>query len=159
MHSLAAYVNRRNHVTIRNPYTNTRQIVKHESGIRYIATPYLLNMYREATGASVIGFFIESNSARALRGTICYLQRTFDSWSIDEQVSQIRREGFGKVAAEGYDELYLITTKSLQIQESKMDQLESGEVTKAKLRTAFRKSTVGASKSRVMLNDLVARVA
>lgn len=158
-YGLAGYVSRRNHVTIHSPYTNTRQIAKYESGIRFVATPYLLNMYREATGASVIGFFIESNSARALRGTICYLKREYGSFAIDEQVADIRREGFGKVACDGYDELYLMTTKSLQIQESKMDQVTAGEVTKAKLRTAFKKSTVGANKSRVMLNDLVARVA
>lgn len=158
-YGLGGYVNRKNHVTIRSPYTNTRQIVNAGENIRYVATPYLLNMYREATGSSVIGFFIESPSARALRGTICFLQRTWGGYQIDEQVSKIRREGFGKIDAEGYDELYLMTTKSLQIQESKMDQVTAGEVTKAKLRTAFKKSTVGASKSRVMLNDLVARVA
>lgn len=158
-YGLGGYVNRKNHVTINSPYTNQRQIVKYENGVRYVATPFLLNMYREATGASVIGFFIESNSARALRGTLCFLQRSWGGFEIDEQVSAIRREGFGKVNADGYDELYLMTTKSLQIQESKMDQVTAGEVTKAKLRTAFKKSTVGASKSRVMLNDLVARVA
>jgi len=159
MGSPRAFVRPKNHVTLRNPYTGKVTTLRdHAGAYRFVMTPALLNFYRETTGSTVIGFFIERNSARAIRNTLDFLDPNNFQDRTDE-ISNIRREGFGKVNAVGYDELYLLTVKSLQIVENKMDEVEAGELTKAKLRTVFKKQTLGANKSRVMLTDLMQRVA
>jgi hypothetical protein len=58
----------------------------------------------------------------------------------------------------GYDEMFIVNQKALTPANNSMDDVASGE-SKAKIRTAFRKSANNSLRARKMLIDIVKRVA
>jgi hypothetical protein len=82
------------------------------------------------------------------------------SWDKREELwKEMREDGFISADVIGYDDFFMVGNKSLQIVENKMDEIEAGEVSKARLRTMFKKAQTGGKKSRKMLNDIVKRCA
>ena len=78
---------------------------------------------------------------------------------LDEMTKKYRKEGYlSTTEAEGIDEQFFISIKSLTILDSKMDKVEAGE-SKGKIRSAFKNSMSGSKRSRKMLMDVVERVA
>lgn len=152
------YWPQRDHVTITNPWTNRNIRVRNTGGMNM--TPYLLNIYKEATGSSVVGYRIERQTKWAVIKTYEFLVGGKTSWNEREAIAtDMRDHSYVKVTdPEGYDECYILGDKSLRLQESELSDDLVGE-SKAKLRTAFKKSLLSHKKSRKMLTDLVKRVA
>ena len=68
----------------------------------------------------------------------------------------VKKNGWCKVEnAIGYDEMFVIGSKSVKIIDNKMESVASGSLSKAKLRTVFSKSQNTSKKSRKMLTELV----
>ena len=150
----------RSHVTITSPYSN--QTFKSRTlGARMTTqTELLLEMMKAETGANMLGYFITRQSKGSAMQDYNYQSGRNINWEKrDELWKQMREDGFLPVTTVGYDDFFIVGHKSLKIEDNKMDDAVAGEVSKAKLRTMFKKAQVGGKKSRKMLNDIVARVA
>jgi hypothetical protein len=124
-----------------------------------LQTDALMQMYKDVTGSSIIGYRIESNKTRDLVHCYSQLKGTrLGSDAEDELAKQYRSDGWVKVDnAIGYDECFILNSKSMAIEDNKMDDLAS-DASKAKIRGAFKKAQGNTKKSRRMLTDLMERV-
>jgi hypothetical protein len=147
------------HVTITSPWSNKNYKSRNIGARATTQTELLLEMMKDETGATMLGYFICKQSKSAFMGAHSHQSGIFTNWDTTNELwKQARTDGFLPAKAVGYDEFYIVGDKSLKIEESKMKGV-NGETTKAQLRTAFKKAQVGGRKSRKMLNDIVARVA
>lgn len=119
-----------------------------------------MEMMKDCTGANMIGYFITKQTKNfAMRDYGWATGRTL-SWEKREELwKQMREDGFLPANVVGYDDFFIVGDKSLRIEDNKMDEVEAGEVSKARLRTMFKKAQTGGKKSRKMLNDIVKRCA
>jgi hypothetical protein len=86
-------------------------------------------------------------------------RRSSVNYDDKEKLKKFRSQGWFKVERPvGYTECYIISDRSLTIVDSTMEDLRA-DATKARIRTAFKKSQGGSKSSRKMLSDLVQRVA
>ena len=109
---------------------------------------------------NLIGFFIAGSgrSGRVDKRTLCYLQRELDMDAIMEQVKFINKNKFLAIESKGYDEMYVLPAKGMEVSnEGLSDDLVGAS--KAKLKTAFGKSMKGKVESRQLLNKFVKLVA
>ena len=120
----------------------------------------LMAMYKDVTGSSMIGYRIESNRTRDLANTYARLKGSRLGWDVEAELAKdYRREGWVKVDnAIGYDECFILNSKSLGIEDNKMEDLDA-DASKAKIRGAFKKSQGNTKKTRRMLTDLMDRCA
>ena len=72
----------------------------------------------------------------------------------------VKKQGWCHITdAVCYDEVFVIGSKSINNAENKMEEVESGSLTKAKLRTVFSKSQTSSKNARMMLTELAKRIA
>ena len=154
------YGNKDDLITITCPINNKTYKYKTFPSRNSTMTDPLLEMYKEVTGSTVIGYRIESNRTRDLIHTHTQLKGIRLGYDAEQALTkEYRREGWIKIEnAIGYDECFILNAKHLGIEDNKMDDLEA-DASKAKIRGAFKKAQGNTKKSRKMLTDLCARVA
>ena len=124
-------------------------------------TDGLLNVLKKRVpDMNLIGFFIAGSgrSGRVDKRTLSYLQRELSMDAIMEQVKFINKNKFLAIESKGYDEMYVLPAKGMEVSnEGLSDDLVGAS--KAKLKTAFGKSMKGKVESRQLLNKFVKLVA
>ena len=109
---------------------------------------------------NLIGFFIAGSgrSGRVDKRTLGYLQRELSMDAIMEQVKFINKNKFLAIESKGYDEMYVLPSKGMEVSnEGLSDDLVGAS--KAKLKSAFGKSMKGKVESRQLLNKFLKLVA
>ena len=109
---------------------------------------------------NLIGFFIAGSgrSGRVDKRVLYSLQRELSIDAIMEQVRFINKNKFLAIESKGYDEMYVLPAKGMEVSnEGLSDDLVGAS--KAKLKTAFGKSMKGKVESRQLLNKFVKLVA
>ena len=147
--------------TLTNKMNNKTYRIKHQTERNGLCTDVLLEMYKDVTGSNVIGYFIERQTQSAFEGAHIMMTGRRPSVNYDdkEKLKLFRAQGWFKVERPiGYTECYIISDRSLTIVDSTMEDLRA-DATKARIRTAFKKSQGGSKSSRKMLSDLVTLVA
>jgi hypothetical protein len=147
----------RNSVHIDDPATRMRvfpEEVKRGQSSR--VTSLLLLALKRSLGINLLGFFLTSGSGRRNAGNLSYAMSRYPT---DEDYSMFRKEKFLIDSETAYDELYIINTKGLEIDE--VDHMGSVEVgsTKAEIRKALKKNTKGKLQNRILLNAFIEKVA
>ena len=136
--------------------TRTRVYPTRKNGKQMDTTSIYLLALKEQLGINLLGFFLTSSSTRRTASDIGWIMERYPT---DEEVTKFRKEKFLIETETSYDELYIINTKSLQIDEvDHMDKVEVG-ATKAVIRRALKKNTSGKLQNRVLLNAFIKKVA
>ena len=128
---------------------NARGQVKTETNI-------LLEGLKNSLGINLLGFFLTSGSGRRMAGNLSYVM---ESYPTDADIAKFRKDKFIIEKNGSYDELYIINTKGLEIDE--VDHIGEVEVgsSKADIRKALKKNTKNKLKNRVLLNAFIEKVA
>ena len=148
-------INREN-LHIDDSETRTRTYPKRENGRQMDTTSIFLLALKKSLGINLLGFFLTSGTGRRTAGDMSYIMERFPK---DEEISKFRKEKFLIETKTSYDELYIINTKGLEIDEvDHMDNIEVGS-TKAVIRRALKKNTNGKLQNRMLLNAFIKKVA
>jgi len=127
----------------------------------YDITDGLLRILKDRVdGMNLIGFFVAGSgrSGRVDKRVLSYLQRELSMDAIMDQVKFINKNKFLAIDSKGYDEMYVLPAKGMEVSnEGLSDDLVGAS--KAKLKTAFGKSMKGKVESRQLLNKFVKLVA
>ena len=116
---------------------------------------YLIGL-KKTTGINLLGFFLTSGSGRRIAGNISSVTGTYPK---ESELSDFRRNKFMIEKGTAYDELYVINTKGLEIDEvDHIGQVAAGS-SKAEIRKALKKNTKGKLQNRVLLNAFIEKVA
>jgi len=135
--------------------SRTRTYPKRE-GRQLQTTDILLEALKKSLGINLLGFFLTSGGGRRAASNLSDVM--FD-YATEEQVNKFRKEKFLIETKSSYDELYIINTKGLEIDEvNYIDKVEVGS-SKAELRRALKKNTKNKLQNRVLLNAFIAKVA
>jgi hypothetical protein len=119
-------------------------------------TSIFLLALKKQLGINLLGFFLTSGSGRRTAGNMSYIMERYPR---DEEITKFRKEKFLIETKTSYDELYIINTKGLEIDEvDHMDAVEVGS-TKAQIRRALKKNTNGKLQNRMLLNAFIKKVA
>lgn len=148
-------INREN-LHIDDSETRTRTYPKRENGRQMDTTSIFLLALKKSLGINLLGFFLTSGTGRRTAGDMSYIMERYPR---DEEISKFRKEKFLIETKTSYDELYIINTKGLEIDEvDHMDNIEVGS-TKAVIRRALKKNTNGKLQNRMLLNAFIKKVA
>ena len=124
-------------------------------------TDGLLNVLKKRVpDMNLIGFIIAGSgrSGRVDKRTLYSLQRELSMDAIMDQVKFINKNKFLAIDSKGYDEMYVLPSKGMEVSnEGLSDDLVGAS--KAKLKSAFGKSMKGKVESRQLLNKFVKLVA
>jgi hypothetical protein len=127
----------------------------------YDITDGLLRILKDRVdGMNLIGFFVAGSgrSGRVDKRALYSLQRELSMDAIMEQVKFINKNKFLAIESKGYDEMYVLPSKGMEVSnEGLSDDLVGAS--KAKLKSAFGKSMKGKVDSRQLLNKFVKLVA
>ena len=136
--------------------SRTRTYPVNENGQVKKETDILLEGLKNSLGINLLGFFLTSGSGRRMAGNLSYVMETYPT---DEDISKFRKDKFIIEKNGAYDELYIINTKGLEIDE--VDHIGEVEVgsSKADIRKALKKNTKNKLKNRVLLNAFIEKVA
>jgi len=146
----------RKNLHIDDPITRTRVYPNRESGKLMDTTSIFLLALKKQLGINLLGFFLTSGSGRRTAGNMSYIMERYPK---DEEITKFRKEKFLIETKTSYDELYIINTKGLEIDEvDHMDAVEVGS-TKAQIRRALKKNTSGKLQNRMLLNAFIKKVA
>jgi len=124
-------------------------------------TSCLMEIYREATGSINIGYRIIENGPRAIEREVSNSKRVpfLDFETAQKITKQYKEKGYVSVQDNrGTDEQFFLPMKMLRIASSKMEDIQEN-ATKAQIRTAFKKTNTSNKSSRLMLVELMKRVA
>ena len=146
----------RENLHIDDSETRTRTYPKRENGRQMDTTSIFLLALKKSLGINLLGFFLTSGTGRRTAGDMSYIMERYPR---DEEISKFRKEKFLIETKTSYDELYIINTKGLEIDEvDHMDNIEVGS-TKAVIRRALKKNTNGKLQNRMLLNAFIKKVA
>ena len=146
----------RENLHIDDSVTRTRTYPKRENGRQMDTTSIFLLALKKSLGINLLGFFLTSGTGRRTAGDMSYIMERYPR---DEEISKFRKEKFLIETKTSYDELYIINTKGLEIDEvDHMDNIEVGS-TKAVIRRALKKNTNGKLQNRMLLNAFIKKVA
>ena len=146
----------RENLHIDDSETRTRTYPKRENGRQMDTTSIFLSALKKSLGINLLGFFLTSGTGRRTAGDMSYIMERYPR---DEEISKFRKEKFLIETKTSYDELYIINTKGLEIDEvDHMDNIEVGS-TKAVIRRALKKNTNGKLQNRMLLNAFIKKVA
>ncbi len=146
----------RENLHIDDSETRTRTYPKRENGRQMDTTSIFLLALKKSLGINLLGFFLTSGTGRRTAGDMSYIMERYPK---DEEISKFRKEKFLIETKTSYDELYIINTKGLEIDEvDHMDNIEVGS-TKAVIRRALKKNTNGKLQNRMLLNAFIKKVA
>ena len=117
-------------------------------------TGLLLRVLKERTGCNLIGFYISSYGFDAM-------YRQFYGYDRGEVYKNCDKDwkdnGFFGVTTAGYDEYYILNSKSMNISTSNLN--INSDMTKRKIASEFIKFSEKKSVSRVLLSRFVKRIA
>lgn len=129
-----------------------------EYGYRFSQTTKpLYDLLRAKTGTSIIGFFINGRNTLRYYDISNFLPETSGYDVIDNIKKEIRINKVGTIKNHGYDELFIIPKKNLQIQDSEAN--INPDMSVARMKAEFSKTLKTKKISRVLLNKFVERVA
>lgn len=121
-----------------------------------VGTEMYLKMYKDVTGSTVLGYFVQTGGKANFQKVI---GRLTGNWFDDSEAWKKASKGeHHSIVVPGYDEMFIVNQKALTPVNNSMDDIASGE-SKAKIRTAFKKSANNSLRARKMLIDIVKRVA
>lgn len=127
-------------------------------------TEALLDVIKNRVGCTVLGFYIfkytQRNLSAAWHNNTNYESRPAGHfWSIvDELKKRIRDDGYVSLAGTSYDDLFLVPTKSLTI-DDEVELNVTDDMSAAKIATQMKKMFGSKKKSRVLLNKFIERIA
>lgn len=137
--------------------TRTRVMLKRTGQSRYSDTltkPYL-QFLRETLKINVLGFYITQGS-RAIH----YEMQMFTDEPVDSKVIEgFKKQKFAVLKNTFYDEMYVVNSNSLKIDETDYFEGVSSGAKKSEVRKALRKSTSGKLGNRIMLNKFIEKIA
>jgi len=143
-------------VHIDDPVTRMRVFPEDVKNQRNKTTSLLLLALKRSLGINLLGFFLTSGSGRRSAGNLSYAMSRYPT---DEDYSMFRKEKFLIETETAYDELYIINTKGLEIDEvDHMGSVQAGS-SKAEIRKALKKNTKGKLQNRILLNAFIEKVA
>tara|TARA_R100001480_G_scaffold129129_1_gene126682 strand:- start:14 stop:748 length:735 start_codon:yes stop_codon:yes gene_type:complete len=146
----------RNSVHIDDPATRMRVFPEEVKRQNSRVTSLLLLALKRSLGINLLGFFLTSGSGRRSAGNLSYAMSRYPT---DEDYSMFRKEKFLIDSETAYDELYIINTKGLEIDEvDHMGSVQAGS-SKAEIRKALKKNTKGKLQNRILLNAFIEKVA
>ena len=154
----APWYHRENQDDYNNGYV-VDPITKKEYGIdsQYDLTKALLKSVGDCYDVNVIGYYIVNNNSDFKYA----IQTQIDTRGIDlkDATKVYRKDGYIMVEQFGYDQFFLIRGgKHLDLEGSEKFSPD-GDMTKAKLTTAFKKHTKGKVTNRVILNKFIEAIA
>lgn len=133
-------------------------------GISSTHTRALLDIIRNSCNATIIGFYIfkltENNLHTAYHNNTPTDNRNGNGyWSIRDYLkSQIRKDAYVELPNSGYDALFLVPTRSLEI--SIDEQLEiNADMSASKIANQLKKLFTSKKKSRFLLNTFIEMIA
>ena len=143
-------------VHIDDPVTRMRVFPEDVKRSNHKVTSLLLLALKRSLGINLLGFFLTSGSGRRSVGNLCYVMSRYPT---EEDQAKFRKEKFLIDSETAYDELYIINTKGLEIDE--VDHMNSVQVgsSKAEIRKALKKNTKGKLQNRILLNAFIEKVA
>ena len=143
-------------VHIDDPVTRMRVFPEDVERSNHKVTSLLLLALKRSLGINLLGFFLTSGSGRRSMGNLSYAMSRYPT---DEDYAKFRKEKFLIETETAYDELYIINTKGLEIDE--VDHMNSVQVgsSKAEIRKALKKNTKGKLQNRILLNAFIEKVA
>jgi len=143
-------------VHIDDPVTRMRVFPEDVKNQRNKTTSLLLLALKKSLGINLLGFFLTSGSGRRHAGNLSYAMSRYPT---DEDTAKFRKEKFLIETETAYDELYIINTKGLEIDEvDHMGSVQAGS-SKAEIRKALKKNTKGKLQNRILLNAFIEKVA
>jgi len=146
----------RTDIHIDDPVTRMRVFPEDVKNQRNKTTSLLLLALKRSLGINLLGFFLTSGSGRRNASNLSYAMSRYPT---EEDHSKFRKEKFLIDTEAAYDELYIINTKGLEIDE--VDHMNSVQVgsSKAEIRKALKKNTKGKLQNRILLNAFIEKVA
>ena len=119
-------------------------------------TSMLLLALKKSLGINLLGFFLTSGGGRRASSNLNWV---INRYPTEEDLTSFRKNKFLIETGTSYDELYIINTKGLEIDE--VDHIGNVEVgsSKSELRKALKKNTKGKLQNRILLNAFVEKVA
>ena len=149
------FVLRYESVHIDDPVTRMRVFPEDVKKSRSRATSLLLLALKRSLGINLLGFFLTSGGGRNNRD----LSYAMSRYPTEEDYAIFRKEKFIIETETAYDELYIINTKGLEIDEvDHMGSVQAGS-SKAEIRKALKKNTKGKLQNRILLNAFIEKVA
>jgi hypothetical protein len=122
----------------------------------YGLTSQLLTAIKKMVGVNLLGFYLTAGSGKNTAGTLSYV---IDRWPTQDEIVAFRKDKFLIEKDTAYDELFVINTKGLEIDEvDHMDSVKAGS-SKSEIRKALKKNTKGKLQNRVLLNAFIDKVA
>jgi len=127
-------------------------------------TEALLDVVKNRVGCTVLGFYIfkytQRNLSAAWHNNTNHETRAAGYfWTIiDELKKRIRDNGYVSLSGTNYDDLFLIPTKSLAI-DDEVELNVTDDMSAAKIATQMKKMFGSKKKSRVLLNKFIERIA
>jgi len=127
-------------------------------------TSALLDVIKNRVGCTVLGFYIfkytQRNLSAAWHNNTSHESRAAGYfWTIiDELKKRIRDNGYVSLSGTNYDDLFLIPTKSLAI-DDEVELNVTDDMSAAKIATQMKKMFGSKKKSRVLLNKFIERIA
>ena len=143
-------------VHIDDPVTRMRVFPEDVKRSNHKVTSLLLLALKRSLEINLLGFFLTSGSGRRNASNLGYIMSRYPT---EEDNAKFRKEKFLIDSETAYDELYIINTKGLEIDE--VDHMGSVQVgsTKAEIRKALKKNTKGKLQNRILLNAFIEKVA
>ena len=119
-------------------------------------TSMLLLALKKSLGINLLGFFLTSGGGRRASSNLSWVINRYPQ---ESELAEFRKNKFMIETGTAYDELYIINTKGLEIDE--VDHIGNVEVgsSKSELRKALKKNTKGKWQNRILLNAFVEKVA
>ena len=143
-------------VHIDDPVTRMRVFPEDVKKSSHKVTSLLLLALKRSLEINLLGFFLTSGSGRRNASNLGYVMSRYPT---EEDNAKFRKEKFLIDSETAYDELYIINTKGLEIDE--VDHMNSVQVgsSKAEIRKALKKNTKGKLQNRILLNAFIEKVA
>ena len=121
----------------------------------YYTDMFLLGL-KKTSGINLLGFFLTTGGGRRAASN---LSGVIGRYPKDSEISEFRKNKFLIEKGTSYDELYIINTKGLEIDEvNHVGEVAVGS-SKAEIRKALKKNTKGKLQNRVLLNAFIEKVA
>ena len=116
-----------------------------------VFTTILLKILRDRTNSNMIGFFLCDDRPQTVAYRFCPL--------VDraEFLTKYREDGFIAVTSEGYDEYYVINTRSMKIEENTL-KIDTSTMSRSKITKEFMKFNEKKSINRVLLSRFIDKI-
>jgi hypothetical protein len=119
-------------------------------------TDLYLTGLKKTSGINLLGFFLTTGGGKRAASNLSYVIGRYPK---DSEISEFRKNKFLIEKGTSYDELYIINTKGLEIDEvNHVGEVAVGS-SKAEIRKALKKNTKGKLQNRVLLNAFIEKVA